>query len=159
MNINDAHPCLSKEIIFKAIEKEFLLLQNFTDCHKIYVEESFLDESCEVKELYMKYNSWDWKFGNTPEFINTVKYQVGLEVCFEIEFQVDRGLIQGVKIPVDNIANKFVNNVNRTLSKKINENVKYAKNDVKSLLSSLCLINMIDSQEITKAINSISDMI
>jgi lipoate-protein ligase A len=120
MNINNAYPGLSKEIIFKAIEKEFLLFHGFTDCHKIYVEESFLNKSNEVKELYTKYNSWDWKFGNTPEFINTVKYQVDLEICFEVEFQVDSGLIQGIKISVDNLSEELVNNVNRTLSENIN---------------------------------------
>lgn len=86
VNLCDIYPNLglTKEKIFEAFEKEFMKYLNVDNVDKINVQDEnsveFKERNPKVFDMYAKYSSWDWLFGECPEFSNSLfhKFEFGL---------------------------------------------------------------------------------
>lgn len=61
----------------------------------------------ELKELYQKYSSWEWRFGQTPEFDISFENRFswgGIEMCFNLK----RGLIEDAVIYSDAMDSRLI---------------------------------------------------
>jgi lipoate-protein ligase A len=97
VNLCDIYPNLNlnKELIYEVFEKEFIKYLNIDEYNKIIVEDENSDVSKEnnskVYELFNKYSSWDWLYGECPEFSNSLfhKFDFGL---IDLSMIVEKGM-------------------------------------------------------------------
>jgi len=96
MNLCERYPNLSlnRENIFHAFEKEFVKYFDIQEYDKIFVEdemsENFKNKIPKIFELYDKYSSWEWLYGECPEFSNSFfhKFDFGL---IDLSLIVEKG--------------------------------------------------------------------
>ena len=81
VNLNEIYPNLNltKDKIYDALQKEFLKYHNIEKYDKIFVknefDKNFEKENKKIFELFNKYKSWNWLYGECPEFSNSLFYK------------------------------------------------------------------------------------
>lgn len=96
VNLTEIYPekNLDKNKIFSAFEIEFLNYYSIKDFNKIEIkdefDENFAEENKTISELYKKYSTWNWLFGECPEFSNSLfhKFDFGL---IDLSLIVEKG--------------------------------------------------------------------
>lgn len=144
LNLKDKFPDLTKDIVFEAIEKEFIREHNITNHNKVYIDDENNNTDPKIKELFNYYNSWDWKFGSCPEFTNSLchKFEWGL---VDLSLKVENGIIQESKIYSDTLFTEFIDDANNVL---LETNVKFNYDvcGVEGLIESLGSKNKLTEQ-------------
>ena len=134
LNLNEKYPHLTKDIVYDAIEKAFLKFHgvNEGEYDKVYIEDENNNKEDKIKELFNYYNSWEWKFGESPEFTNSLvhKFDWGL---VDLSLLVEKGKIQESTVYSDCLNIEFIDNLNKTL-KELKGKFAYNPNGVKRLL-------------------------
>lgn len=130
-----------REMVMKYIAKE----------NKNSVLYKFSDEDIKNinKLVEDKYNTWQWNFGNSPKysFTNEFKYSGG---NVEVKLNVEKGLIQEVKIYGDYFGKCDVSEIENAL-----RGVRHYEEDIKETLKTFTLDNYlkgIDIGILTKAL-------
>jgi len=105
-NITDVNPNVTIEKLKQAMDESFVKLYDGEISHETY------DENIElIGELYEKYSSWEWRFGQSPVFdiSYTEKFSWG-----EVEFQFTQksGEIIDSKIYTDAMDTELFNGLN-----------------------------------------------
>jgi len=115
LNLNERFPYLMKDNIFEAIEKEFLSYHNITEYNKIYLDDEYNTNIDIINDLYKNYNSWNWKFGNCPEFTDSLvhKFDWGL---VDLSLKVENGIIMESKIYSDTLYMEMIDFININLT-------------------------------------------
>jgi len=91
MNLKELNNDLTHTDIFNSIEKEFL---DFYGKNQEYERKELEDENEVtndiIKNYYKETNSWDWKYGLSPEFTNSIdwKFDWGL---VDLSVSVEQG--------------------------------------------------------------------
>jgi lipoate-protein ligase A len=139
LNLNERFPLLNRDIVFEAIEKEFLKYHNISNSKKIYIEDEKTNDNEKIKELFNYYNSWGWKFGNCPDFTNSLshKFEWGL---IDLSLRVENGVIHESKIYSDTLHTEFIDVVNTTLVQN-NKKFNYDTKGLEGLLDDLSSSN------------------
>jgi len=96
VNLCDIYPNLGlcREKVFDAFEKEFMKYVNVDNFDKINVDDEnsleFKEKNPKIFEIYNKYSSWDWLFGECPQFSNSLfhKFEFGL---IDLSLNVEKG--------------------------------------------------------------------
>jgi lipoate---protein ligase len=129
INLKEKYPNLTRDIIYDSIEREFLTFHGInpddkTQYDKSEIEDETKNENPKIRELFNYYNSWDWKFGECPEFTNSLqhKFNWGLvDLCLRAE----KGIIKESTIFSDCLNTDFIEKINqhlRNLEGKFNYN-------------------------------------
>lgn len=105
-NITDVNPNVTIEKLKQAMDESFIKLYDGEISHETY------DENIElINDLYEKYSSWEWRFGQSPVFdiSYTEKFSWG-----EVEFQFTQknGEIIDSKIYTDAMDTELFNGLN-----------------------------------------------
>ncbi len=115
LNLNEKFPNINKDMVYREIQKEFLSFYNLEDSYDMIELEN--ENQCKIpkiNELFKFYNSWDWKFGECPEFTNSLvhKFDWGLiDLCLRVE----KGSIAESVIFSDCLVTEFIDLVNSAL--------------------------------------------
>jgi lipoate-protein ligase A len=135
LNLKDKFPTLNKDIVFEAIQKEFMSYHNITNSNRIYLDDENTTKNANIKELFNYYNSWNWKFGNCPDFTNSLshKFDWGL---VDLSLKVENGIIQESKFYSDTLVTEFIDMANGILAKE-NAKFTYDAKGVDQLLNCL----------------------
>jgi lipoate-protein ligase A len=135
LNLNEKFPNLTKEIVFEAIEKEFLKYHRITNTSRVYIDDEESNNNSTIKDLYNYYNSWEWKFGICPEFTNSLshKFEWGL---IDLSLRVENGVIHESKIYSDTLHTEFVDIANSILERD-GKKFNYDMNGVEGLIENL----------------------
>lgn len=101
VNLCDIYPNLGlcREKIFEGFEKEFMRYFNvdYANIDKIDVDNenslNLKEKNPKIFEMYNKYSSWEWLFGECPEFSNSLfhKFDFGL---IDLSLIVEKGIIK-----------------------------------------------------------------
>lgn len=116
LNLKDKYPFLTKDIIFDQLIKEFL------DYHKVERENTeFIELPDEVEnkdkkvmDLYNLYNSWEWKFGECPEFTDSLNYKFSWGLV-DLSLFVEKGRIINAIVYSDCLNIEFIDFINENL--------------------------------------------
>lgn len=119
MNLKQKYSYLSRDIIYDSIEREFLSFHGVdpddkAQYHKSEIEDETKNENPKIRELFNYYNSWEWKFGESPEFTNSLQYKFpwGLvDLCLRAE----KGIIKESTIFSDCLNTDFIEKINEQL--------------------------------------------
>jgi len=135
MNLTEKFPNLNKDILFEVIEKEFLKYHGIdqTESKKEFVDDINENKIEKINELYNHYNSWKWKFGECPEFTNSLvhKFDFGL---IDLSLKVNRGVIEESVIYSDSLLTELIDVINSNL-KELKDKFSYDKNGVEKLMA------------------------
>ncbi|MBP2022115.1 lipoate-protein ligase A [Clostridium punense] len=114
INLKQCRQELTIDLLIKALIKAFEYYYGKPDTNQ-EVDESF-GEVCgnNMEELYMKYSSDYWLYGDCPNFQVSLKKQFE-DGSYELNLQVEDGKINKCKIYTDSIRAKGVNNVEALL--------------------------------------------
>jgi len=67
-NLQDFNKKITHELFCEELIKAYHKKQNIRKCEIYEISESQMKENLEIKEIYNRMNTWEWKFGETPEF-------------------------------------------------------------------------------------------
>jgi len=142
VNLKDLKDSLTLNAIKKELEESFknIYSSNNSSFKKVFIKPSELNE---LKPLYEKYSSWDWRYGKTPDF------DISFEKRFEwgeveLGITLKNGIIEDLKI--------YSDSMNTDLFLKINEFLKETKFD-KNII-----INKLDELKDNDNINIVNDL-
>lgn len=152
VNLSEIYPekKLDKNQIFSAFESEFLKYYNITEYDKIVIEdetnEKFENENKIISELYKKYSSWNWLFGECPEFSNSLfhKFDFGL---IDLSLIVEKGIIEKLSIYSDSLNTEFIEIINSVI-KNLGGKFKYDKEGIKGIFDILLNDIEINTEEL-----------
>lgn len=111
LNLKEKIPDLDCYKVFEQIEKEFLKYHNITEYDKIEIQDENNNQNPKIKELFNYYNSWDWKFGECPEFTNSLihKFDWGL---VDLSIRAEKSKIQEAIVYSDSLNSEFIDYIN-----------------------------------------------
>lgn len=152
INLSEIYPekNLTRNKIFSAFEKEFLNYYNIKEFDKIEVEdefnEKFAQENKIISQLYEKYSSWNWLFGECPEFSNSLfhKFDFGL---IDFSLIVEKGIIEKLSIFSDCLNTEFIEILNNNM-KNLAGKFPYDKKGLLKIFDSLLSDEEIASNEL-----------
>ncbi|MGD9677054.1 MAG: lipoate--protein ligase [Vulcanibacillus sp.] len=95
INLKEASQLINIEDLKKNLKNHFAI--NYGNYEHITYDEL---DSHEITELYNKYASWDWRFGDSPKFAVSItrRFELGE---LNINLNLDKGIIRDVKIYSD----------------------------------------------------------
>ena len=82
-------------------------------------------------EIYEASDKWDWRFGKTPNFKNSIEHKFAWALV-DIQFDVEKGKIVNGQIFSDCLVPTFIDALNEEIA---TGTVSYDVNGVKSLCS------------------------
>ncbi len=102
-------------LILIQLEKEFLKKYGCTENYeKNYIENEGQNKNEIINNIYNHTNSWEWKFGETPEFTNSLqhKFDFGL---LDLSVKVEKGVIVEAVFYSDTLYSEFIDILNNYL--------------------------------------------
>jgi lipoate-protein ligase A len=157
LNLNEKFPNINKDLIYNVIEEEWINYHGIKDYEKKYIEDENSNHIAKIKELYNYYNSWKWKFGESPEFTNTLSYKFDWGLV-DLSLKVEKGIIEEAVLYSDTLLMNFVEVVNEDL-KKMKGQYSYDKKGVFNLLEGLKSSFMSENIEYKKYIQDMQEQL
>ena len=121
------------------LEKEFLKKYGCTENYeKNYIENEGENTNEIIKNIYNHTNSWAWKYGETPEFTNSLqhKFDFGL---LDLSVKVEKGIIVEAVFYSDTLYSEFIDILNNHL-KSSGIRYTYDKNGLSELRRDLRIL-------------------
>lgn len=143
LNLNEKYPNLNKDILFEVIEKEFLKYHGIdqNESKKFHIEDISNNKIEKINEMFIHYNSWDWKFGECPEFTNSLSYKFDFGLI-DLSLKVERGIIEESIVYSDSLLTELIDSINLNL-KDLKAKFVYDKEGIGRLLQ-----DVIDKSEV-----------
>ncbi|KAJ9071513.1 hypothetical protein DSO57_1036140 [Entomophthora muscae] len=126
-NLFNYHSGITHSLFTDSVSKRFQTTYNYPHAERIFIDEAFLAKHPVIVESANKIKSWDWTFGQTPEF--TIKDMIALELFanaskqnYILEFTCKYGLFTHISIrtpsePSDSQTNAYLDAFNQALVK------------------------------------------
>lgn len=111
INLADINPGITVEDVKEAIMECFKKL--YGDAGSAFNAHEVIDRQ-EFERLYLKYSSWEWRYGETPQFNMTIDTRFnwgGVELCFLLE----KGTIRDVAAYSDAMDEAFIDMIPQAL--------------------------------------------
>ena len=67
-------------------------------------------------DIYAKSSEWDWRFGQTPDFSNSLEHKFAWALV-DVHFSVEKGKIKGGQVFSDCLIPAFIDSLNEELAK------------------------------------------
>ena len=127
INLNEIQPELTIEKMKQAVADSFIEVYQGNP-NQVEMNPKELDQ---LKQLYQKYSSWDWRFGRTPEFdiIFENKFDWG---SIELRFNLNKGFINLITIYSDAMEVELIEKISSVL-----EGIPYKKEEITANLKKL----------------------
>jgi lipoate-protein ligase A len=162
LNINEMYPNVTRDVFYDALQMEFLKYYNASNKEYADWESTSLPDEkdsntihSKVKELFTYYNSWEWKFGESPEFTNSLdhKFDFGL---IELLLRVEKGVIQELTVYSDSLNTDFIDKLIIQL-KSLGEKYTYDTKGLGQLFEDIKKDKEFSSDEYKKYIDSMKE--
>lgn len=75
MNLREAVPDITHDAWNSALERAFLTKWEGIQANKVILKESDLRQVPQLIELYDQSAEWNWRFGQTPDFSNSLEHK------------------------------------------------------------------------------------
>ena len=140
MNLDEVNPGITHEKYCEAMKNAFKKKHKGKACEEIILDETEMKKIPEIDSIYKETSSWEWRFGETPEFDHTIekKFDWGLvELCLK----VNSAKIQESKIYSDSLYPDFIDTFNALLSKSDVTYNKQGWSIISDQMESLCSNN------------------
>lgn len=142
LNLRQKYNHLSAQIVFDQMERSFVDYYDTTEVERLELgnencrnEDSRMET--EVKRIYNELSSWDWKFGVTPEFTNSLEYKFDWGLV-DLSLEVRKGKIHKGKVYSDCLDPDFIDAVNIALeSLLVSEGFSYDREGIGMLIRSI----------------------
>ncbi len=72
---------------------------------------SDLEKIDKLMEIYEGYKKWEWRFGETPQFTNSIEKKFDWALI-DLEFNVEKGRITKGKVYSDCLVPNFIDEIN-----------------------------------------------
>lgn len=111
INLVDINPGITVEDVKESVVECFRQL--YGEGGPVLYADEVIDRQ-EVERLYHKYSSWEWRYGETPQFNMTIDTRFswgGIELCFLLE----KGTIQNVTVYSDAKDEAFIEMIPQAL--------------------------------------------
>jgi lipoate-protein ligase A len=116
LNLKDKFPHITNELIHDSLINQFLKYHNVTkqETEIISLSDEKNNEDQQINDLYNHYNSWEWKYGECPEFTNSLcyKFEWGL---VDLSLEVEKGTIINSVVYSDSLHLDFIEALNNEL--------------------------------------------
>lgn len=143
INIKSIISSLTINRIKESIISEFIKINCLNNASPMSLRYDLPNESSSIKnkeliDRYQYYQTWKWKYGETPLFTHTLihKFPFGL---IDLSFKVSYGIIEQINIYSDSNDTMFIDILRNKLSKILNsrEGIAYNANGLDSIFTSL----------------------
>lgn len=140
-NLSNINPAIDINSLSKALEESFQLIYNNTISETIIKD----GDTSEFRELYEKYSSWKWRYGETPNFeINL--YNRFTWGDLDINLNLKDAHVSDIAVFSDAMDSNLIKDIEKAL-----KGIKFTKNEILNKLNILADIydkNLIEDIEI-----------
>ncbi len=140
MNLCEVNPLVSHEKFCEAMKEAFRNKHKGRKCEEIEMREEDLHKNPEIEKIYNETSTWDWRYGETPEFSYSIekKFDWGLvELCLNVQ----NGYIQEGKIYSDCLFPDFIDTFNGVLQQPKVVHAKRGWSVLADQMASMCTGN------------------
>jgi len=115
LNIKERVPDVSHEMFSQSLAGAFRQKWNNMRPKERMLRVSDLHKIDKLMEIYEGYKRWDWRFGETPHFTNSIEKKFDWALV-DLEFNVEKGLITKGKVFSDCLIPTFIDELNEQLA-------------------------------------------
>ena len=114
MNIKERIPHVNHELYSQALAGAFRQKWTGRKPNEKMLRVSELQKIDKLMEIYEGYKKWEWRFGETPQFTNSIEKKFDWALL-NLEFNVEKGLITSGKVYSDCLVPSFIDELNELL--------------------------------------------
>ena len=92
MNLKEIAPQIDHESFCDALEVAFTKKWEGMKVKKTILKEDDLRQNAKIMEIYDQSANWDWRFGQTPDFSNSLEHKFDWALV-DVQFNVEKGKI------------------------------------------------------------------
>ena len=92
MNLQEVNPAIEHEGFCDAIEEAFIKKWGATTVNRRTLKVEDLEKIPELMKIYKESSEWSWRFGQTPEFSNSLEKKFSWALV-DVQFDVEGGYI------------------------------------------------------------------
>ena len=115
MNLNEVSPEITYDSFVDSLEEAFTEKWAGMKVNKTVISEADLRKIDKIAELYESTNDWDWRFGQTPDFTNSIEHKFDW-AHVDVMFNVEGGVIVEGKVFSDCLIPGFIDELNKELA-------------------------------------------
>ena len=111
MNIKERIPHVNHELYSQALAGAFRQKWTGRKSNEKMLRVSDLEKIDKLMEIYEGYKKWEWRFGETPQFTNSIEKKFDWALI-DLEFNVEKGRITKGKVYSDCLVPNFIDEIN-----------------------------------------------
>jgi lipoate-protein ligase A len=111
MNIKERIPHVNHEFYSQALAGAFRQKWTGRKSNEKMLRVSDLEKIDKLMEIYEGYKKWEWRFGETPQFTNSIEKKFDWALI-DLEFNVEKGRITKGKVYSDCLVPNFIDEIN-----------------------------------------------
>ncbi|KAL4492019.1 hypothetical protein ABPG72_008440 [Tetrahymena utriculariae] len=115
INLQEVKPDLDHKMLCDLIEQEFINHYQGYEVIRDYLKYESLQNQPKIKEIYTELKSWDWIYGHTPQFTNTIETRFDWGII-DVNFQVNNNIINACKVWSDCLYADYITRINQLFS-------------------------------------------
>ena len=115
MNLKEVAPTIDHQSFCDALETSFSKKWAGLPINKTVLRVADLKKNAKIMELYESSNDWQWRFGQTPDFSNSLEHKFDWALV-DVQFDVEKGLIVQGKVFSDCLIPAFIDELNKELA-------------------------------------------
>ena len=116
MNLCEANPALDHASFCSALQEEFIKKWSPLPVNSTVLTETEMRKIPELMEIFEASSDWDWRFGQTPDFKNSLEHKFDWALV-DIQFNVEKGKIVKGQVFSDCLVPVFIDALNEELAK------------------------------------------
>ena len=129
MNLTEANPNINHNSFCEELQKAFEQKWAPIPVNSTLLTENDMQKIPKLMELYEESSKWEWRFGTTPDFSNSMEHKFAWALV-DVQFNVEKGKIVKGQVFSDCLVPAFIDALNEELA---TGTVSYDVNGVKSL--------------------------
>ena len=115
MNLKEAVPSITHDSFNAALEEAFTKKWENIQVNRTVLQESDLRNVSKLMEIYDESAEWAWRFGQTPEFSNSIEHKFEWALM-DVQFNVEKGKIVAGQVYSDCLVPVFIDALNQELA-------------------------------------------
>lgn len=115
MNLKEMVPDINHDSFCTALEQAYIKKWADLPVRKTVLKVDDLKKNDKIMELYEKSVDWDWRFGQTPDFSNSIEHKFDWALV-DVQFDVEKGVIVKGQVFSDCLIPVFIDEVNKQIA-------------------------------------------
>jgi lipoate-protein ligase A len=113
-NLQELCPSINHGSFCDSLEHQFRQKWAGYEFNRVVLDPTKLEQIPTLQQIYQGYSEWSWRFGETPEFTNSVEHKFSWALV-EVQFEVKKGVIVSGRVFTDCLNPYFVDSLNQCL--------------------------------------------